>query len=206
MEDYITSIFNWLNLEDYQFKILILVKMLATDKEQLTYKGKLEDMRNWLDLGNSTANNTKIRNAIQELYKKGIIDYTPKSDTATKYTITIIDKIEDEKLIHNVNKKWIDTVRNYNIDNNKKIIGNMLKVLLYAYDNINGIARTKAEISELLNLTDNQITNAINNLQCCHFQDYSFFYKDYEKEYFGKSKKITGTILQFNANAFYNNY
>ena len=80
MEDYITSIFNWIKLEDYQFKILVFVKMLATDKEQLTYKGKLEDMRNWLDLGNSTANNTKIRNAIQELYKKGIIDYTPKSD------------------------------------------------------------------------------------------------------------------------------
>lgn len=189
MEDNIVINFNWLKLEDYQFKILILVKMLATDKEQLTYKGKLENMRNWLDLGNSTANNTKIRNAIQELYKKGIIDYTPKSNTATKYTITIIDKIENDvfSIVRKVDKQDIETIRKYTIDNNKRILGNMLKIYIFALGNTEII--TYANLGLLLNIITkedvnnngeykiNKISNSINSLEQCNFKDNTIFEK-----------------------------
>ena len=192
--------FDWLKLENYQFKIL----MLSTNEEQTTYSGTLQDMRNWLNLGQSPKNNKCIVNALNELKKNNIIDYEPKGRT---YNISIIDEIkENDNIICNINKNWINDVRNYNIDNSKRLIESMSKVLLYAYHNVKGEYKTISNISEMLNLTYYQVTNAINNLKSCCFEDYSLFSKEYEKIHTTSGNMIKGTILQFTPNVFYNNY
>lgn len=203
MKDYIVINYKWLQLQDYQFKMLILIKMLATDKEQITYTGTLQDIRQWLHLTQNKKNNNAIIKAIEELKNNNIIDYIK---TGRTYTITIIEKDTDnEKVIDKVKKEWLDNIINYNINNNKRIIETMLKVLLYAYDNKNGEYKTRGEISNILNITSNQLSNAINNLLNCHFIDYSLFAKDYEKKRTNKGNIIIGLILQFTPNGIYNN-
>lgn len=203
MQDYITLNYNWLKLQDYQFKMLILIKMLATDKEQITYTGTLQDIRQWLHLGDNTKNNKSIIKAIEELKNNNIIDYIK---TGRTYTITIIDKVADnEKVIDNIKKEWLDNIRTYNINNNKRVIETMVKVLLYAYDNKNAEYNTREEISNILNITPNQLKNGIDNLLNCHFIDYSLFAKDYEKKRTSKGNIIIGLILQFTPNGIYNN-
>lgn len=195
MEDYIILNYNWLKLKDYQFKILILIKMLASDKEQITYKGTLKDMREWLHLSQNKKNNDKIIQAIEELKNNNIIDYIK---TGRTYTITIIEKATDnEKVIEQVKKEWLYNIRTYNIDNNKRIIETMVKVLLYAYNNKNGEYNTRENIGYILNITTNQLDNAINNLLNCHFIDYSLFHKDLEKVRTSKGNRTKGIILQF---------
>lgn len=202
MQDYIVINYNWLQLQDYQFKIIVLIKMLATDKEQITYTGTLQDIRQWLHLTQNKKNNKAIIKAIEELKNSNIITYTLKGRT---YNITIIDKATDNKVIDKVKKEWIDNIRNYNKDNHKRILETMLKVLLYAYDNKNGEYNTTSNISYKLNITPNQLSNATNNLLHCHFIDYSLFYKDYEKERTRKGNRTKGVILQFIPNGLYDN-
>ena len=195
---------NWLKLEDYQFNILVLVKMLSTNEEQTTYSGTLQDMRKWLNLGQSPKNNRCIINAINELKNNNIIDYTPNGRT---YNISIIDEIkENDHIIYNINKNWVNEIRSYNVNNNKRRIESMLKIFLYAYNNVKGEYITISKIGSILNLTYNQVINAINNLQNCHFKDYSLFCKNYEKEKKGNINLIRGIILQFISNGIYNNY
>ena len=203
MENEFMIKFDWLKLEDYQFRLLMLIKMLSNNKEQTTYTGTLQDMRNWLNLGQSQKNNNYIVNAINELKKNNIIDYTVKGRT---YTIFIIDNEIPEKdnIIDKIDKDWINIIRDYNISNNKRIIGNMLKVLLYAYYNTKGTYKTQEELGELLNLTYNQLKNATDNLKLCDFKNYCVFEKRIEKARNKEGATINlGTILQFMPNAFY---
>lgn len=203
MQDYIIVNYNWLKLQDYQFKIIVLIKMLATDKEQRTYTGTLQDIRQWLHLTQNKKNNDKITQAIEELKNNNIIDYTLKGRT---YTITIIEKATDnEIIIDNIKREWLENIRNYVIVNNKRIIEPMLKVWLYSYNNTKGDYNTISNIGEILNLTSNQVRNAIDNLLNCSFKDYSLFAKDYEKRKENKGNIIKGLILQFTPNGIYNN-
>jgi len=202
MHEYIVINYEWLQLKDYQFKMLILIKMLATDKEQITYTGTLQDIRQWLHLGDNTKNNKGIKKAIEELSNSNIITYDLQGRT---YNITIIDKAIDNKVIDKVKREWLDNIRNYNIDNNKRLLETMVKVLLYAYNNKNGDYNTRENISYILNITPNQLSNAIDNLQGCHFIDYSLFSKDYEKARTSKGNIIKGLILQFVSNGLYDN-
>ena len=175
---------NWLKLEDYQFKILVLVKMLSTNEEQTTYSGTLQDMRKWLNLGQSSKNNKCIDNAIQELKKNNIIDYSTKGRT---YNISIIDEIKENELlsIKKIAKADVNTIRNYVIDNNKRILANMLKIFIFAQDNETVI--TYANLGLLLNIITeedknengiyktNKISNAINSLKKCKFENTTYF-------------------------------
>lgn len=184
MKDYIVINYNWLKLQDYQFKIIILIKMLATNKEQTTYTGTLQDIRKWLHLGDNTKNNKIIRNAIEELSNNNIITYTLKGRT---YNITIIDKPKKDifAIERNVDKQDIETIRNYVIDNNKRILGNMLKIFIFALGNSEII--TYISLGLLLNIITiedidnkgeyktNKISYAINSLEQCNFKDNTYF-------------------------------
>ena len=81
----------------------------------------------------------------------------------------------------------------------------MLKVWLYSYNNTKGDYNTISNIGEILNLTSNQVRNAIDNLLNCSFKDYSLFAKDYEKRRTNKGNITIGLVLQFTPNGLYNN-
>lgn len=176
--------FEWLKLEDYQFKILMLVKMLSTNEEQTTYSGTLQDMRKWLNLGQSPKNNKCIDNAIKELKKNNIIDYATKGRI---YNISIIDEIKENELLSSkkIAKADVNTIRKYVIDNHKRILGNMLKIFIFAQDNETVI--TYANLGLLLNIITeedvnengkyktNKISNAINSLRECKFESTTYF-------------------------------
>jgi len=191
MQDHITLNYNWLKLQDYQFKVIILIKMLAIDKEQITYTGTLKDITQWLGIGNNAKNNKEIKNAIEELKNNNIIDYIKKGNT---YTITIIDKPKNDILSidRKVDKQDIETIRNYVIDNHKRILANMLKIFIFALGNNEII--TYSSLGLLLNiitiedvdsrgqLKTNKVSNAINTLELCSFKDNTYFNK--KRRYF----------------------
>lgn len=195
-EDYITINFDWLKLEDYQFKILILIKMLASDTEQRNYVGTIKDMEKWLHIGNSTKNNKKIEKAIEELKNAEIIDFKKEKGkyNVISYDITILEGNNRNvlKSYKKVDKKDIETIRKYVIDNNKTILGNMLKIYIFALYNYKII--DYASLGILLNiLTDNdmkkdgkyktnKISNAIRTLKECKFEDNTYF--ESERKYF----------------------
>lgn len=184
MKDYIVINYKWLQLQDYQFKMLILIKMLATDKEQITYTGTLQDIRQWLHLTQNKKNNNAIIKAIEELSNNNIITYTLKG---RKYNITIIDKPKNDifAIERNVDKQDIETIRNYVIDNNKRILGNMLKIFIFSLGNSEII--TYVNLGLLLNIITiedidnkgeyrtNKISYAINALEQCNFKDNTYF-------------------------------
>lgn len=89
-------------------------------------------------------------------------------------------------IIRNINREDIETIRQYNIDNNKRIFGNMLKIFVFAKGNDRII--TYEQLGLLLNIiqpTDidkngnyriGKISYAINALRECKFEHCTEFY------------------------------
>ena len=111
----------WLDVCEYEFKMLMLTSILAT--QNLAYRGTLKTMCEWLGIKSSTNNNSNIKIALESLQSQGYIFY--KVDGRT-YTITISNKGLNDKQIVRLRKLWIEAFKHYNKDdNNKKINKNI---------------------------------------------------------------------------------
>lgn len=164
-EDSIDFNEDWLSIEDYQLKILLLTSVLADNS--LAYRGTLKTMCEWLGVSSNSKNNRKIKTALMKLEEQGLIFYKVEGRT---YHVSISNKGLKEKSIVKVRKVWIQEFKNYNKDSNNKRIDKsisidwikILKVFVYLYNNPFGDICTMKEIANSLQFSEETAMIAVN--------------------------------------------
>lgn len=118
---------NWLTVQNYQFKILVMIAVLA--ENHLAYRGKLKDMCDFLGVGNTTSNTKKIKEAILKLEENGDIRVLKEGQT---WTLTLSIKAEQNPRIIKIKNTWIKIIQQYQCELNEQVSWeNILKVLCY---------------------------------------------------------------------------
>lgn len=152
--------YEWLTREDYQFKLLALLAVLADSK--LAYRGTLADMCDFLGVasGNSRTN-TKIREAIAALEKDGLLKKIVDGRT---FTLTLSKKAEKQRRVIRIQKEWVMVAKNYSsMPNKSESVGWMplLKVWLFLLDRgSTSKTITNRQIAEALGLSEGTVKNA----------------------------------------------
>ena len=152
--------YEWLTREDYQFKLLALLAVLADSK--LAYRGTLADMCDFLGVarGNSRTN-TKIKEAIDALEKDGLLK---KIIDGRTFTLTLSKKAEKQRRVIRIQKEWVMVAKNYSsMPNKSESVGWMalLKVWLFLLDRGNTQKPiTNKHISDALGLSEGTVKNA----------------------------------------------
>lgn len=118
----------WLQVADYELKILILTSILA--ENNLAYRGNLSDICQWLGVSSYNRTNQKIKQAITSLQQQGYLFY--KLDGRT-YTLTISEKGMKQKQIVKIRKAWVSAFKSYKNNNNSVDWIKILKVFVYLY-------------------------------------------------------------------------
>lgn len=166
--DYIEYSTNWLQIEDYELKILILTSVLAG--ENLSFNGTLKAMCDWLGICSITSNHTNIKNALETLSDKGYIEYSCKKRT---YSITIMEEGKEESKIVTIRKCWIESLRNYKqqVQDEKLSISwvKLLKVFVYLCSTRKKLY-TQQEIADDLNISKGIVGTALRVLPQCNLQ------------------------------------
>ena len=118
---------DWLTVQNYQFKLLVMIAVLA--ENHLAYRGKLKDMCAFLGVKSSAYNNKKIQEAISKLEAKGDILVVREGQT---WTLTLSVKAERKQKIIRIKNAWIAAIQKYQAPEGKEIAWeNVLKVLVY---------------------------------------------------------------------------
>ena len=156
----------WLTTQNYQFKILVMIAVLA--ENHLAYRGKLKDMCEFLGVKPSAYNNGKIKEAIEALEKKGDIKYIKEGQT---WTLTLSVKAEKKQRVVRIKKGWISAIQKYQGPIGQEIAWeNILKVLVYLIADKQDI-KTYKKISNDLNLDETCVKRAIYALDGIDFGD-----------------------------------
>lgn len=166
--DYIDFSVEWLQIEDYELKILILASVL--EDVDLAFNGTLKTMCEWLGIKATTSNNNHIKQAIETLSDNGYIEYSRKGQ---KYIITITDKGKEENKIVAIRKCWVETFKNYKEqveDENLSISWiKLLKIFVYLCSNRKSLY-TQQEIADDLNISKGIVATALKVLEQCSLQ------------------------------------
>lgn len=167
MEDEALIDKDWITVENYQFKILVMVAVLA--ENHLAYRGKLSDMCNFLGVSAQTKNKEKIKEAIQKLEENGDVKVIKEGYT---WTITLSVKAERKSKIITLRKKWIKLIQNYKTEDKNESVAweNILKVLVYLCAD-NKEIRTYQEIADDLNVSSSIVKYSIKALDNIKFRD-----------------------------------
>lgn len=152
--------YEWLTREDYQFKLLALLAVLADSN--LAYRGTLADMCDFLGVarGNSRTNK-KIQDAIAALEKDGLLKKIVDGRT---FTLTLSKKAEKQRRVIRIQKEWVMVAKNYSsMPNKSESVGWMplLKVWLFLLDRGNTQKPiTNKQIADALGLSEGTVKNA----------------------------------------------
>lgn len=152
--------YEWLTREDYQFKLLALLAVLADNK--LAYRGTLADMCDFLGVaGGNSRTNTKIKEAIDALEKDGLLK---KIIDGRTFTLTLSKKAEKQRRVIRIQKEWVMVAKNYSKLPNKSISVDwmpLLKVWLFLLDRGNTATTiTNKQIAVALGMTEGTVKNA----------------------------------------------
>lgn len=119
---------DWLTVENYEFKILVMIACLAENK--LAYRGKLKDMCEFLGVSAQKNNKDKIKTAIESLESKGDIKVIQDGYT---WTLTLSVKAERKSKVVKIQRAWVEAIKNYKAIEKKDSVAweNVLKVLVF---------------------------------------------------------------------------
>lgn len=157
---------DWLTVENYQFKILVMVAALA--ENHLAYRGKLKDMCEFLGVGNTTSNTSKIKKAIEALEKSGDVKVIRDGYT---WTITLSVKAGRKSKVIKIRNGWIKAIQQYKCEDGKSVSWeNILKVLVYLCADITEIKRYDM-IGKALNISVDAAKRAVWALDGIDFGD-----------------------------------
>ena len=173
------SIFrNWVSVEDYEFKILVLTSFLADSN--LAYRGNLTTICNWLGIGTNQKNRNKIKESIKKLEEKEYIFCNKEGQT---YHISITNKGLKDKRVVKIKKQWLEVIKNYGTTENKvnNSWASMLKALIVIFDRIEQDKQdfdlvgatiiTMKELGEEIQKSEQTAGKIINKLVDCDFKD-----------------------------------
>ena len=161
VEEEIDFEYAWLSREQYQFRILTLVAVLADNN--LAYRGTLKEMCAFFGVRTGdTRNNSKLQTAISQLENDGLIKVIKDGRT---FTLTLSKKAERTSRIIKIQREWVMIAKNYSQMENKSFnVGwvPLLKVWLFLLDyNANGGTIIKDEIiANALGLSKDTVKHA----------------------------------------------
>ena len=157
--------YDWLTREDYQFKLLALLAVLANSN--LAYRGTLADMCNFLGVSNGNSRtNKKIRDAINALEQDKLLK---KIIDGRTYTRTLSKKAEKQRRVIRIQKEWVMVAKNYShLPDKSESVSWMvlLKVWLFLIDR--GSTQepiTNKQIGDALGIAEGTVKNARSALQ-----------------------------------------
>lgn len=157
---------DWLTVENYQFKILVMVAALA--ENHLAYRGKLKDMCEFLGVGNSTSNTSKIKAAIETLEKNGDVKVIRDGHT---WTITLSVKAGRKSKVIKIRNGWIKAIQQYKCEDGKSVSWeNILKVLVFLCADNTEVKRYDM-IGKALNISRDTAFRAVQALDGIDFGD-----------------------------------
>ena len=157
---------DWLTVENYQFKILVMVAALA--ENHLAYRGKLKDMCEFLGVGNTTSNTSKIKKAIEALEKSGDVKVIRDGYT---WTLTLSVKAGRKSKVIKIRNGWIKAIQQYKCEDGKSVSWeNILKVLVYLCADITEVKRYDM-IGKALNISRDTAYRAVQALDGIDFGD-----------------------------------
>jgi predicted transcriptional regulator len=163
---------DWVAIEDYQFKILILTSVLA--EKNCGFRGTLTIMCEWLGIANAPKNTKRIKEAIKELQEKEYIFYNEEGRT---HHISITNKGLKDKRVVKIKKQWIEAIKKYNIVKNGNVNRSwdiMLKELIVIEDKIKeatGTIITMKEIAKEIGRSEVTAGKYLKALTNCDFGD-----------------------------------
>ena len=158
--------YEWLTRQDYEFKLLALLAVLADS--HLAYRGTLTDMCDFFGLkSGDSRNNGTIKSAINTLETDGLLK---KIIDGRTFTLTLSKKAERHRRVIRIQKEWVMVAANYKkMPNKSESVGwdNLLRVWLFLLDRGNGFDDpvTDKDIGEALGMKDGTVTNARNALR-----------------------------------------
>lgn len=158
---------DWLTVQNYQFKILTMVAVLA--ENHFAYRGKLKDMCEFLGVAYHSKNNAKIKDAITALELSGDIKVIKDGTT---YTLSLSAKAEKKQRIIKLRKNWVKLIQGYqSLEKNRAVAWeNILKILIYLIAD-NSEVKTYKSIAKELSLTEDVVKNSIYALDVLEFDD-----------------------------------
>lgn len=181
---------DWLTMQNYQFKILVMIAVLA--ENHLAFRGKLKDMCDFLGVSNQTANTNKIKGAIEALEKSGDILVIREGHT---WTLTLSVKAERKPKIIKIKNAWIKLIQQYQAPEGKEVAWeNVLKVFVYLCADKKEVKDYKI-IADELNLKYDSVKRSIYALDGIDFNDITFkrklaWFKDNNDEFKVSGQKI----------------
>ena len=161
---------DWLTVKNYEFKILVMIACLAENR--LAFRGKLKDMCEFLGVGNSTSNTTKIKEAISALEAKGDIKKLVEGHT---WTLTLSNKAWRKDKVKRIRNAYITAIQAYEpVDKKNDCVSweNILKVLVYLCADKREVKRYD-EIAKALGIGVDTAKNAVKALLNIDFNDLS---------------------------------
>lgn len=161
---------DWLTVKNYEFKILVMIACLAENR--LAFRGKLKDMCDFLGVGNSTSNTTKIKEAISALEAKGDIKVLQEGHT---WTLTLSNKAWRKDKVKRIRNAYITAIQAYEpVDKKNDCVSweNILKVLVYLCADKREVKRYD-EIAKALGIGVDTAKNAVKALLNIDFNDLS---------------------------------
>lgn len=181
---------DWLTTQNYQFKILVMIAVLA--ENHLAFRGKLKDMCDFLGVSNQTANTNKIKGAIEALEKSGDILVIREGHT---WTLTLSVKAERKPKIIKIKNAWIKLIQQYQAPEGKEVAWeSVLKVFVYLCADKKEVKDYKT-IADELNLKYDSVKRSIYALDGIDFNDITFkrklaWFKDNNDEFKVSGQKI----------------
>lgn len=157
---------DWLTIQNYQFKILVMIAALAENK--LAFRGKLKDMCEFLGVNNATNNTRKIKDAIEALEAAEYIKVIRDGHT---WTMTLSVKGERKPKVVKIKNAWIKLIQQYQAPEGKEVAWeSVLKVFVYLCADKQDIKKYE-DIAAALNLKFDTVRRAVWALDAVQFND-----------------------------------
>lgn len=179
--------YDWIEVKNYEFKILVMTACLA--QEKLAFRGQLKDMCAFLGVGNTTSNKTNIKKAIANLVETDELMSEVLEDGKT-WIVTITTKAEKKKKIIKIKNVYIEAIKNYKALDKTKSVGweSILKVLIYLWGEKEEDIKTYNEIGAELDISSRTVARAVEALTTIDFKDMAItrklkHYKDFNGQW-----------------------
>lgn len=160
---------DWLTVQNYQFKILVMIAALA--ENHLAYRGKLKDMCEFFGVSNQQTNTKKIKEAIEALEAAGYLKYIKDGHT---WTLTLSVKAEKKPKVVKIKNAWIKLIQNYQAPEGREVAWeSVLKVFVYLTADKEEIKKYE-DIAAALNLKFDTVRRSVWALDGIEFNDIDF--------------------------------
>lgn len=182
----------WINMENYDFKILIMITCLA--QEKLAFRGTLKDMCEFLGLKEDTRNKNRIKLAIENLEQQEDIKIIREGYI---WTLTLTLKAEAKPKIIRIKNKYINAIKTYKAENPNDSVSweNILKVLIFLWTTHSEVY-TQSEIANATKVSESTVRKAVKALTTINFNDLAITKKLAWYKNFNGQWRSSGTKYQ----------